>query len=866
MGIILITVSLGGIFTFCKPSVKEDHFITDPEYRNLVEQEFDVVKTMSKGRQNKLFDVFKQNLTLEETEALKFLYAFMPLSDIANGNGDFYLRNVKLAFEARELFPWGKDVPEDVFRHFVLPYRINNEDVDSSRSVFLKELYPRVKEMDIEHAALEVNHWCHEKVNYQPTNIRTMAPLGVIKTAYGRCGEESTFATTALRAVGIPARQVYTPRWAHSDDNHAWVEVFIDGKWKYLGACEPAPELNTAWFDEPVQRAMMVHTKTFGKYKGNEVVLEEHGKYSILNLLSNYVSVKSLTAKVTDDSGIPLKDVTIEFGLYNYAEYFTLKKSVTDESGSASILTGYGDIRIMAFDSTGNFEVVKTTVENTDTAIIKLTKEIGQDYSFSWDNIPPAKKVVTKIKSEKSEENAARLVYEDSLRNSFVNTFYTEHKAMVLANNLNLDLDRLTSIMIESRGNYKNIEDFVINGGVGYDRKLIIDLLEVIESKDLHDISSEVLIDHLKNFNIYSENIPDDIVNKFILNPRMLNERIMIYRRYLYKTFEYLLKRDVKEIVAGIISWTNANIAINNQLNYYGTALSPVGLYELKVADENSRNIFVIAVLRSLGIPARIEETLFVPQYFDNGWIDISFNETNMQRSSRSPRAFISFDKSDNLKIDPLYRVHFGLSKLDGNEFVTLEFGWDKKLSDFDDTLEVSPGYYQLITGNRIQNGTVLVDESFFEIKEGEYNKLNLEIRNNSKPLEILGSWNQNEVINDYVIYCWIDPGSEPGKHFINDFKLVKETYIDRDIPITFYCRDIPTSNELNKSLSENFTVIVDDNFNGINSNQFIKDIDPDLDLPIVVLINNRGEVLFFASGYNIGTPDQLLKLIDRIN
>lgn len=78
-------------------------------------------------------------------------------------------------------------------------------------------------------AVLEVNHWCHEKVIYTPTDIRTSAPMATVKTAYGRCGEESTFLVAALRAVGIPARQVYTPRWAHTDDNHAWVEAWVDG-------------------------------------------------------------------------------------------------------------------------------------------------------------------------------------------------------------------------------------------------------------------------------------------------------------------------------------------------------------------------------------------------------------------------------------------------------------------------------------------------------------------------------------------------------------------------------------------------------------------------------------------------------------
>ena len=78
-------------------------------------------------------------------------------------------------------------------------------------------------------AILEVNHWCHERVTYEPSDARTSSPLQSIRTGRGRCGEESTFTVAALRSIGIPARQVYTPRWAHTDDNHAWVEAWADG-------------------------------------------------------------------------------------------------------------------------------------------------------------------------------------------------------------------------------------------------------------------------------------------------------------------------------------------------------------------------------------------------------------------------------------------------------------------------------------------------------------------------------------------------------------------------------------------------------------------------------------------------------------
>lgn len=156
------------------------------------------------------------------------------------------------------------------------------ENLDSARVVFYEELKERVAACgSMEKAALEVNHWCHEHVIYKPTNARTSSPLATKQRAYGRCGEESVFTLAALRAVGIPARQIYTPRWAHCDDNHAWIEVWIDGEWKYLGACEPEPRLNIAWFTLPVQRALYVEAEVFGKYAGGKKYLYENGNFKI---------------------------------------------------------------------------------------------------------------------------------------------------------------------------------------------------------------------------------------------------------------------------------------------------------------------------------------------------------------------------------------------------------------------------------------------------------------------------------------------------------------------------------------------------------------------------------------------------------
>ena len=294
---------------------------TDP-YWERVNNDFEYKKTqLAEGN---LFSIFDTKMSSEERKAMTFLYAYMTIGDITDYSGEFYLANVRSAFATRTETKWGETVPDQLFYHFVLPVRVNNESLDSARFVFHDELMPRIKDLSMYDAVLEVNHWCHEKANYQPSDARTSSPLATVKTAFGRCGEESTFLVAALRSVGIPARQVYTPRWAHTDDNHAWVEAWVDGKWYFLGACEPEPVLNLGWFNAPASRGMLMHTKVFGYYGGPEDVMKTTANYTEINVISNYADNAPVTVEVVDTTGKAIPEANIEFKLYNYAEFYTV--------------------------------------------------------------------------------------------------------------------------------------------------------------------------------------------------------------------------------------------------------------------------------------------------------------------------------------------------------------------------------------------------------------------------------------------------------------------------------------------------------------------------------------------------------------
>jgi hypothetical protein len=132
------------------------HLINDAAYRNKVDSCFMEAQILAQNRKEELFSVFDEDLSLQQTEALKFLFAFMPLNDLADFDGSFFLANATASLITREETTWGNNIPEDIFLHYVLPVRVNNENLDSFRIVYNSEIISRVREMSMLDAALEI--------------------------------------------------------------------------------------------------------------------------------------------------------------------------------------------------------------------------------------------------------------------------------------------------------------------------------------------------------------------------------------------------------------------------------------------------------------------------------------------------------------------------------------------------------------------------------------------------------------------------------------------------------------------------------------------------------------------------------------
>ena len=872
------------VWTSCN---NQQHFITDAAYRAEVENDFQAKQAALPN--GDLFAVFNDQMTPEEREALTFMYAYMPIGDITDYSGDFYLKNIRSSFQARNEMPWGDSIPEDIFRHFVLPVRINNENLDESRMVFFDELKDRVKGLSLYDAVLEVNHWCHEKVIYTPSDGRTSSPLASVKTAYGRCGEESTFTVAALRSVGIPARQVYTPRWAHTDDNHAWVEAWVNGKWYFLGACEPEPVLNLGWFNGPAYRGMLMHTKVFGKYNGPEDVMERTDGYTEINVIDNYAPSAKAVITVTDANGKPVKDALVEFKIYNYAEFNSVARKKTDADGKCSLSAGKGDMLVWA-SKDGKFGYSKVSFGKDGEITIALNKKPGDVETIALDIIPPVDgSIPAEVTPEQKEANAKRLLEEDAIRNKYVATFYTEEKAEALAKELSIDPMKTEDFMIGSRGNWMEIEKF-LRETPAEKRAQAMALLDVVSAEDLRDTPASVLADHLNN----TPAVQSEWFNEYIMNPRVANEFLTPYKSFFAANIEPSLAKQAVENPQALVDWVKNNVSINDALNAQRIPIMPMGVWKSRITDKGSRNIFFVAVARSLGIPARIEPVARKIQYFkDNAWVDVDF-EAAVQTTAKQGKVIASYQPIKALQ-DPKYYSHFTIAKvLPNGTLQTLNFerggNVDMGLGDtwsglLKKPLSMDEGNYMLVTGTRMANGSVLAEIEFFNVEADKTTPIQLEMRESKDEIQVIGNFNSENKFKradngeetsllattgrGYYIVALLGSRQEPTNHAMRDIAAVKKELEDwgRGIVLLF-----PDEKGYKNFDPKEFGDLPGTITYGLDIDGAIQKematamkLQNANTLPIFLIADTFNRVVFVSQGYTIGLGEQLMKVIHKL-
>ena len=827
-------------------SCEVHHFINDVNYRKQVAEDLGTRLSENNGLKQ-FYKVDSLLITTEEKEALQFLYAYMPLADFTDYSTDFYLDNVQQSFRTRNEMGW--NVPEREFRHFVLPLRVNNENLDTARMVFYKEIKPRLEGLTMKDAILEVNHWCHEKLTYKPSDARTLSPLSSARSTLGRCGEESTFTVAALRSVGIPARQVYTPRWAHTDDNHAWVEAWADGEWYFMGACEPEAVLNLGWFNAPASRGLLMHTRAFGRYDGPEEKVMEGPNFTEINLIDNYAETARVDFLVVDDEDKPVDGALVDFKIYNYADFYPALSKYTDNEGRTFLTAGKGDMMAWA-SKDGMYGYSKVSFGKDSLVTVKITREHSSEPVSMMIVPPPEKVVLPEVTREQRRANKLRFDQEDQIRKAYMATFAKD------------DGSPQGKLLSLAAGNHDVIDGFLAD----HPDKRALELLESLSQKDLIDVTRAILDD---SYNAEGS----------ILCPRVENEFLSPYKGF----FKSVLSENEQETLkdpAALIAWVKDNITIPDDPKAWKIPMLPEGVWRSRIADARSRDIFFVALARTLGIDARKDPVTGKIQYAPKpgNWVDVNFDDAS-QTTAPTGRVVLTFTPTETIK-NPGYYSNFTISKVENGRTKLLTFdegevdmgggmSWE---NTFKKGMDLDAGEYILVSGNRLSDGSVPAIVRRFEVKEGENNKFELTFAVPKDKLTVIGEFDaeskyRKTADSDPVsilsttgrgVYAvaFLTPRQEPSVHAINDLAAVKEALEKWGRPIMLLTTEdgLDWLKEYSNRLPSNVQF-------GIASKVEMEAGST----PRVMIADSFNRVFFKTEGYTIGLGDQLLGAIAKL-
>lgn len=840
----------------------------------------------------------------ESRKALQFLYAYMPWPDVADYSPFYHLAQVDYALKARAEMPWGKQVPDREWYHFVLPVRVNNENLDDFRTTCYEELKERVKGMTMAQAVMEVNHWCHEHVTYKPSDSRTSSPLASMKTATGRCGEESTYTVSALRAVGIPARQVYTPRWAHTDDNHAWVEAWVDGKWYFLGACEPEAVLNLAWFNQPASRGMLMHTKVFGRYDGPEDVISKNACYTEINVTANYAKTARTQVRIVDAAGKAVPKARVDFKIYNYGEFYTVQSTTADAQGNASILTGLGDMVVWASDGTRyGFEAF--TAGKGQTVEIKLNHKSGENFEKELTLVPPTgENNVPEVSAEAAAENVRRLAYEDSIRTAYVHTFADSAATQKLCEAIGLHYQAVRPFVVKSCGNWNNVFELL----KAYPKNETLALLRTLSDKDLRDFPLDVMKDHAAYALANAEADRKAglsaaqllFKNKYVYGPRVVNEMLTAWRSDFKKADRKVMKL-AAENPARFAAWINENIVDNAERNPMGYTLSPGMAWTGRRADARNKGILFVAACRAQGVPARIDEVTGKVQFVKVDTpsampVEETARWQTVDFAKQSGKAALQNTAATTLKLDytprqymenPSYYYHFTLSRLNGGAPVLQNYPeGDTWKSTFEKGTAVDAGDYLLTSGTRMADGTVLAKVNVFSVKPGEKATENLVMREDKQGVQVIGNFNAENRYFDinakevksilsttgrgYYVTGLIRANHEPTNHILHDIEKMRSELEAWGRPILLL---FPTQDEYDRfcknraeftNLPATLTFGIDTE-GQVQADLFGSGLTHSKELPLVVIADTFNRVVFSSQGYTIGLGERIKTTVGKL-
>ena len=455
------------------------------------------------------------------------------------------------------------------------------------------------------------------------------------------------------------------------------------------------------------------------------------------------------------------------------------------------------------------------------------------------------------------------------MRNAYVATFYDVARAEAYAAAKGLDKASVAHVLVASRGNHAEIEAFLSEAVQKGKGARALELLGSIAEKDLRDTPKAVLDDHLYN-------TADDADVRNVLCPRVETELLTPYRSYLQKSVPQSLVDSIRQDPAMLVAWCRENLTLHDKMSLRYVQLSPGRVWDTRLADKVSREIFFVAMCRSFGVSAWRDTVTGAVKYEKDGLVyDVDF-EAKEQVVAPQGKLQLRF-KSIPLLDDPKYKTHFTISKYVDGSFQLLNFAgsWN---SLFRQPRAMDCGYYMITSGLRMSGGNVCADMAFFTIEEGKTTVTDLVMRDDSAQIRVIGSFDsegkymtldgqEKSVLattgRGYFAVALVDYGTEPTNHAFMDISAVASELEAWGRPLLVI---FASEEDSRKFRADHFklpsTVCYGIDADGSMRKHIASEmkLNGEGSLPFILMADTFNRVVFFSQGYSIGLGERLVK------
>jgi hypothetical protein len=572
----------------------------------------------------------------------------------------------------------------------------------------------------------------------------------------------------------------------------------------------------------------------------------------------------------------------VDFTIYNSSQFYPAVSKYTDADGRTFLSAGLGDMLVWA-SKDGAYGYVKVHFGQDTEATITLDSPMG--FSELLAIVPPPEDVALPVVTPAQRaENDRRMAYEDSVRRAYMAGFPDRARAEAFVAEAGLP-PQAVRLVEGSAGNGATIMGFLREAP---DKERAIRLLSSLSQKDLTDVPANILWD---SYN----------AKESILSPRIESEFLSPYKGYFLEN----VPADLQEAFRGggdpgqgaraILAWIRDNVKVDEDPLFWDIPISPKGVWEGKVANPRSRDLLAIALGRTFGIELRRDRLSGAMQYnaaksgeepafagprpggpMPGGpfgprgdWRTIDLESATDVAPAPTGHVVLTYEPVEGLE-----RPEFSLSRIVDGRPQSVFFGMGGRRGGGNEA-DLPAGDYLLCSGNRLSDGSTPVTVNFFHVTAGETVSIPIVIETVLEEVKEVGSFMPVGALagaDGWYAAAVLDVGLEPTNHLLNDLSAARAALEKWGRPIYLVATSEAQLERLHSEIDGGrfgtlpSTVVFCIDRDGAVLAGLSEPLGLRADqLPLVVVANAAGPVVFASQGYTIGLGARIAALADKL-